>query len=111
VFRGVTHQYLSPDVARLRELLLRRRAELKDDWTRSLAQPHADHEVLPMRQHLEDALVEVGRALQRIDNGTFGTCVDCAAPIEWDRLLANPSVARCWACQQSAESQAGPRSH
>jgi DnaK suppressor protein len=38
-------------------------------------------------------------ALHRIDLGTYGTCVDCGAPVPEGRLEAKPEAARCVACQ------------
>jgi len=38
-------------------------------------------------------------ALQRIDLGTYGTCVDCGAIVPEGRLEAKPEAARCVACQ------------
>jgi hypothetical protein len=92
-----------PDTQPLRELLLRRRAELCCDWQRCMAVALADDDVLPARQHLEDALVEVDQALQRIQGGRFGACADCAGAIEFDRLIVYPCAARCWGCQQADE--------
>ena len=43
-------------------------------------------------------------ALGRIDDGSYGLCVDCEEPIAPRRLLAVPWAARCLACQESAES-------
>ena len=42
---------------------------------------------------------EVAGARGRIDDGTYGTCVDCGAPIPDGRLEARPEAARCVACQ------------
>lgn len=42
---------------------------------------------------------EVAGALARIENGTYGTCVDCGKPIPEGRLEARPEAARCVACQ------------
>jgi hypothetical protein len=90
----------------LRELLLSRRAELCNDWARCVAVVLVDDDLLPVRQHLEDALVEVEQALQRAQSGRFGACVDCAGAIEFDRLIVNPCAARCWGCQQTEERRA-----
>ena len=90
----------------LRELLLRRRAELHGDWERCVAVVLADDDLLPARQHLEDALVEVDQALQRIELSRFGACADCAGGIEFDRLIVHPCAARCWGCQQAEEHRA-----
>ena len=38
-------------------------------------------------------------ALARIDNGTYGQCVDCGQQIPEGRLDARPDAARCVACQ------------
>ena len=40
---------------------------------------------------LEDQLIEVKAALDRIKAGTFGLCQKCGKPIEKGRLEANPS--------------------
>ncbi len=41
---------------------------------------------------LEDELIEIKAALERIEKGTFGICEKCGKPIEKDRLEANPSA-------------------
>jgi len=38
-------------------------------------------------------------ALRRIELGTYGTCVDCGAPVPEGRLEARPQTARCVTCQ------------
>jgi DnaK suppressor protein len=42
---------------------------------------------------------EVMTALQRIQDGTYGTCVDCRSAIPEGRLEARPEAARCVKCQ------------
>jgi DnaK suppressor protein len=42
---------------------------------------------------------EVADALARIEQGTYGTCVDCGKPIPEGRLEARPEAARCVSCQ------------
>ncbi len=42
---------------------------------------------------------EVTEALARVENGSYGTCVDCGKPIPEGRLEARPEAARCVACQ------------
>jgi DnaK suppressor protein len=44
-------------------------------------------------------------ALHRIDLGTYGTCVDCGAPVPDGRLEAKPEAARCVACQGKMDRQ------
>jgi DnaK suppressor protein len=42
---------------------------------------------------------EVLDALRRVEVGTYGTCVDCGAPVPEGRLEARPEAARCVKCQ------------
>jgi DnaK suppressor protein len=49
-------------------------------------------------------LDQVRMALQRIDEGTFGQCVDCGEPIAAERLDALPQTPRCIDCERSFES-------
>jgi DnaK suppressor protein len=44
-------------------------------------------------------------ALQRIDLGTYGICVDCGGPVPEGRLEAKPEAARCVACQARLDRQ------
>lgn len=44
---------------------------------------------------LETRLAEVKEALDRIDEGTYGTCIVCNQEIEGDRLEANPAAKTC----------------
>lgn len=56
-------------------------------------------------------LDEIDAALHRLDTAAYGACVDCGAPIAWDRLLARPQVQRCTRCQSAADpaETASPR--
>lgn len=49
---------------------------------------------------LEDQLVEVNKALERIEEGTYGICTNCGKPIQAERLEALPSAALCINCQR-----------
>jgi hypothetical protein len=91
------------DATRLRDLLLRIQDDLHRRWQQALAQPHRDDDCLPPRQPVEDALVDVGRALERTERGRYGCCGGCARPIELERLIVHPAAERCWSCQQNAE--------
>jgi len=41
---------------------------------------------------LDNQLIEVKAALDRLTKGTYGICEKCGKPIEKDRLEANPSA-------------------
>src|SRR4029453_12038156 len=47
-------------------------------------------------------------ALTRLQDGEYGVCSDCGAPIPPKRLLALPDTTTCVACQEQLE-RAGPR--
>ncbi|MEV0585821.1 TraR/DksA C4-type zinc finger protein [Nonomuraea sp. NPDC050310] len=42
-------------------------------------------------------------ALKRLEEGTYGCCVDCAKPVPEGRLEARPEAARCVQCQSKRE--------
>ncbi|HAJ14581.1 MAG TPA: conjugal transfer protein TraR [Comamonadaceae bacterium] len=56
-----------------------------------------------------DELVAVRAALQRLDEGSYGACIDCGADIGLQRLQAFPAALRCINCQSKAESAAAAR--
>jgi DnaK suppressor protein len=47
---------------------------------------------------LESRLERVERALDRIDEGTYGTCESCGEPIDPRRLAAAPESTVCVGC-------------
>jgi DnaK suppressor protein len=53
-----------------------------------------------MVDQLEDQLDEIGKALQRIDDGTYGKCNDCGNYILPERLEALPYAELCIDCQR-----------
>ena len=80
---------------------LRNRMEDTDDWA------VADLETaLDVAEVSRDAaeLHEVDAALARIEDDTYGTCLECGAPIPFARLDAYPMAARCIACQEHLET-------
>jgi len=44
---------------------------------------------------LDAKLRDVGRALEKLDDGTYGTCDVCGAPIGRERLESIPWAVRC----------------
>jgi DnaK suppressor protein len=48
-------------------------------------------------------LREIRAALERIDNGTFGICLNCEEEIAEKRLAAVPWTSLCIVCQEVAE--------
>jgi DnaK suppressor protein len=42
-------------------------------------------------------------ARSRIDDGSYGTCIECGLDIGFERLRANPGAERCISCQTQFE--------
>jgi len=56
-------------------------------------------------QNQEQALDEIRDALERIHQGTFGRCEECAAPIPKARLQAVPYTRHCVACARKLQNR------
>ena len=50
-------------------------------------------------------LAAIDTALAKLDNGTYGKCVDCGTAIAAERLAHSPEAARCITCQQRTEQR------
>jgi RNA polymerase-binding transcription factor DksA len=48
-----------------------------------------------LAQQLQDSLDEVARALEKLADGTYGTCEECGDPIAPARLEAMPAARYC----------------
>ena len=62
------------------------------------------HVATVLDAHAQQAIEEIEAALARIADGTYGTCVQCAMPIEAERLWALPRVKYCIDCQRVCEA-------
>jgi DnaK suppressor protein len=69
------------------------------DWVRDVGLAQSARDTAELRA--------VETALRRIEDDTYGECIDCGETFPRARLEANPSAARCIVCQQRAESRAG----
>jgi RNA polymerase-binding transcription factor DksA len=45
-------------------------------------------------------LDELRRALERLENGTFGSCIACKGSIAWDLLEVDPTQRFCARCEE-----------
>lgn len=72
-----------PQLAELREELERERRRVE----RSLSTGDTSSE-----HH------EIVKALERLDEGTYGTCVKCEQPIPYGRLSVMPATEHCVGC-------------
>lgn len=82
-----------------REALLGKLQLYTADWPMR-ADPPAH---LPIKQR--DAVPYIRRALEKIEEGTYGQCDDCGEAIPEGRLRAVPGAIRCVTCQREREEQ------
>jgi DnaK suppressor protein len=58
-------------------------------------------------EQVDDELLEVEAAVQRLERGTYGTCQVCGRPIGDERLEAMPATRFCVEDQARAEREGG----
>jgi hypothetical protein len=90
-----------------REFLLtrRRRLHLRRDVTVATPGGHwFDTEALPtpVGEEARRELAEIDAALERIDQGSFGTCQACGGPMGLQRMRAIPEARYCVGCSGQA---------
>ena len=83
----------------------RERSPLDPDWQEQAITRQNDEVLdgLDTEGHREIERIQV--ALNRLDIGTYGTCITCGEPIATARLEALPYAVRCIACAAKAESE------
>ncbi len=83
------------------------RAKQREEMLRDLA---ADEAVYVISGKGHTRAVEALEALRRIQDGTYGICVDCGILIPPARLQVKPEATRCIDCQTECENRlAGQR--
>jgi DnaK suppressor protein len=110
-----TIKQLGDELGRRRKELLERLEMNEDEWSELQAkqvelEERATNEFLAATfAGLDDQVVRelgrIDRALQKIDNGTYGICETCGREISIERLKALPEAATCMRC--AADKQPG----
>lgn len=59
--------------------------------------------IFKLRDRERQLLVKIDEALGRMDEGTFGTCMECEESIEPKRLEARPVSTMCISCKERQE--------
>ena len=107
------------DIVTFRSLLLAKQAELlgksrqrEDIW---IVPSNEQIETVQLAGEREFAvrtleresktLMQVGDALRRIDDGEFGSCIECDETISAKRLAAVPWAACCLHCQELRDAK------
>jgi RNA polymerase-binding transcription factor DksA len=108
--RTAIRQHLNGRIAMLRELL---DAATPADGTRDVqdfkdvAVEQSQATVAEVKSlHAAEEIAQLGDALRRLDDGSYGTCEDCGEAIDPRRLEALPATRYCTACQAVHERHA-----
>jgi RNA polymerase-binding transcription factor DksA len=85
----------------------RRRATnaLEPDWEEQASVRQNDEVLDELAEEERQQLLAIRAALQRLQNGTYGTCLTCGKTIATQRLVALPYASQCLACAAQAEQR------
>lgn len=64
-------------------------------------QQELEYQLIQMKSEM---LARIEAALERLEAGTYGDCLDCEREIPEDRLRALPFAARCRRCEERLEA-------
>jgi DnaK suppressor protein len=67
-----------------------------DSWEMTLAR----------KQRLDQRIAALQEALDRVDEGTYGKCIECGAEIDPERLEILPTAVLCAACARAENTPA-----
>lgn len=107
------------DLGVVKKKLLSRKLELEDALSRLYKEKISEDEVqdtgdqalasvleelkISLHNNELDEYQMILKALERLDNGTYGICTECNNPISEKRLLLFPNATRCLICQEAFE--------
>lgn len=107
------------ELERIKKTLMDRKQELEEQLTNLSNEQISDGQVQDvgdqalssimesLRSSLQDTEVDehkrIIRALEMIEDGTYGICADCKESISEKRLKLIPNAVRCLVCQEAAE--------
>ena len=78
--------------------------ETTDNHIAETATVTVDREIdYTLEENSENVLLSIDGALERIQAGSYGTCVNCGKPIAEDRLAAIPWATHCIDCKRLEE--------
>jgi DnaK suppressor protein len=88
----------------LRESLPAETADVKDTEEQSVDDFVQEVDIALM-QMKSQTLERIDDAIHRLENGTYGVCVECGAEIAAGRLKALPFAELCRTCQERREAE------
>ncbi len=112
VFRNLLHsrrRMLDGNVSRMEQEAIDSQADASKNFNHmaDMGSDNYDQEfTLGRIENEKDELREIDVALGKLDDGTFGACEECGAPIPKTRLKALPYTRLCITCKESEEKRA-----
>jgi len=97
---------LTSDVqGRIRDVVTRSSADRESSSEHEGAESNIQGDIeLALIQMKSETLRRIDAALRRVDQGTYGNCVECQQPISKERLRALPFAPRCTRCEEARET-------
>lgn len=80
-------------------------AEREIEWEEMAQEEHAADVRTRLSSQQYAQLRQVDGALERIEQGSYGVCIDCGTEIPLERLRAQPWAATCAACAEEREAR------
>lgn len=97
--RGEIHELLSHSDEQHHKDLAGLVADAGDE---AVANMLTDLDTAIVDRHVQE-LRDVEAAQRRLDDGSYGVCIDCGGEVAYDRLKVYPAARRCLVCQRQRE--------
>ena len=111
----------SRNLAEIKQALITRRDALAEQLQKISTEKITDDQVQDpgdqaltstmenLRSSLQDSELKefkrIVRAIEKIEDGSYGVCIDCGGEVSQKRLDSYPNAARCLVCQEAFEDQ------
>src|SRR5512136_202686 len=104
LLEGRLHALLEEAEKTMTDMVQDRKAEFPDPTDRASLESDRNF-VLRIKDRERKLIQKIKEALDRIEDGTFGTCESCGKPISEKRLMARPMTTQCIDCKTEDEQK------
>lgn len=108
-------------MAEIKDMLTQRKIRLEEELTMMSKEQFSDGQVqdpgdqaltatmeslhLSLQESEVDEYRRILRALEKIEDNSYGICIDCGNPVSEKRLQLFPDTTRCLGCQEEFEEK------